>query len=77
MLPSFWLCLVSARRRDSDRRFWRFWRVPLWWLVVGTLDDRGLLHHQIKLFVGMLIAASVLLASGIHAQVFSAIWPGT
>jgi UDP-GlcNAc:undecaprenyl-phosphate GlcNAc-1-phosphate transferase len=46
-------------------------------VLVGTLDDRGLLHHQIKLFVGMPIAASILLASGIHAQVFSAIWPGT
>src|SRR5499425_3742151 len=39
--------------------------------VVGFLDDRGLLHHQIKLFVGMPLAAVILLASGIHAQVFS------
>jgi UDP-GlcNAc:undecaprenyl-phosphate GlcNAc-1-phosphate transferase len=39
--------------------------------AVGILDDRGLLHHQIKLFVGMPIAAGILLLSGIHAQVFS------
>jgi len=39
--------------------------------VVGFLDDRGLLHHQIKLFVGMPLAAIILLATGIHAQVFS------
>ncbi len=45
-------------------------------ILVGTLDDRGLLHHQIKLFVGMPIAALILLASGIHAQVFSVFLPG-
>ena len=38
---------------------------------VGFLDDRGLLHHQIKLFVAMPLAAVILLATGIHAQVFS------
>jgi UDP-GlcNAc:undecaprenyl-phosphate GlcNAc-1-phosphate transferase len=46
-------------------------------VLVGTLDDRGLLHHQVKLFVAMPIAASILLASGIHARVFSAVWPET
>jgi UDP-GlcNAc:undecaprenyl-phosphate/decaprenyl-phosphate GlcNAc-1-phosphate transferase len=47
--------------------------------LVGFLDDRGLLHHQVKLFVGMPLAACILLASGIHAQVFelfaSGRWP--
>ena len=43
---------------------------------VGILDDRGLLHHQIKLFVGMPLAAAVLLASGIRAQVFSVLVGG-
>jgi UDP-GlcNAc:undecaprenyl-phosphate GlcNAc-1-phosphate transferase len=38
--------------------------------AVGILDDRGWLHHQIKLFVGMPLAACILLISGIHAQVF-------
>jgi UDP-GlcNAc:undecaprenyl-phosphate/decaprenyl-phosphate GlcNAc-1-phosphate transferase len=38
--------------------------------VVGILDDRGLLHHQVKLFLGMPLAACVLLFTGIHAQVF-------
>src|SRR6202521_3168546 len=45
--------------------------------VVGILDDRGLLHHQIKLFGAMPAAAIILLLSGIRAQVFSNIWPGT
>src|ERR1700737_592466 len=38
--------------------------------AVGFLDDRGWLHHQIKLFVGMPVAACILLATGVHAQVF-------
>ena len=44
--------------------------------AVGILDDRGLLHHQIKLFVGMPLAAAILLLSGIHAQVFSVLVGG-
>lgn len=39
--------------------------------TVGILDDHGVLHHQIKLFVGMPLAAGILLVSGIHASVFS------
>lgn len=38
--------------------------------AVGILDDRGWLHHQIKLFGAMPIAAGILLLSGVHAQVF-------
>jgi UDP-GlcNAc:undecaprenyl-phosphate/decaprenyl-phosphate GlcNAc-1-phosphate transferase len=38
--------------------------------AVGFLDDKGWLHHQIKLFVAMPFAAGILLVSGIHAQVF-------
>lgn len=45
-------------------------------VVVGILDDHGLLHHQIKLFVGMPLAAVILLASGIRAQVITAVLPG-
>src|SRR6202051_4740257 len=45
--------------------------------AVGILDDRGLLHHQIKLFGAMPAAAAILIVSGIRALVFSAIWPGT
>src|SRR5271156_2103713 len=44
--------------------------------VVGFLDDRGWLHHQIKLFVAMPLAAAILIASGIHAQVFSVLTAG-
>jgi len=45
--------------------------------VVGFLDDRGWLHHQIKLFVAMPLAAVILLLSGIHAQVFSLVLRGS
>ena len=44
--------------------------------AVGVLDDRGLLHHQVKLFVGMPLAAAILLISGIRAQVFSVLLGG-
>jgi UDP-GlcNAc:undecaprenyl-phosphate/decaprenyl-phosphate GlcNAc-1-phosphate transferase len=44
--------------------------------VVGFLDDRGWLHHQIKLFAAMPLAAVILLVSGIHAQVFSLVIHG-
>jgi len=45
--------------------------------IVGFLDDRGWLHHQIKLFAGMPLAAVILLISGIHAQVFSLVVRGS
>src|SRR6201987_473966 len=44
--------------------------------IVGLLDDGGLLHHQVKLFIGMPVAALLLLASGIRAQLFSQFIPG-
>jgi UDP-GlcNAc:undecaprenyl-phosphate GlcNAc-1-phosphate transferase len=44
--------------------------------AVGFLDDRGWLHHQVKLFVAMPLAACILLASGIHGQVFSLLFNG-
>ena len=45
--------------------------------IVGFLDDGGLLHHQVKLFIGMPVAALFLIASGIRAQLFSQFVPGT
>ena len=45
--------------------------------LVGFLDDRGLLHHQVKLFAAMPAAAAVLVASGIRAHPFSHFIPGT
>src|SRR5499433_844638 len=44
--------------------------------AVGILDDRGLLHHQVKLFVGMPLAAVILLLSGIRTQIFSTLLGG-
>jgi UDP-GlcNAc:undecaprenyl-phosphate/decaprenyl-phosphate GlcNAc-1-phosphate transferase len=45
--------------------------------AIGVMDDRGWLHHQIKLFVGMPVAAGILLLSGIHAQLFTVLSNGT
>src|SRR5256884_6191057 len=39
--------------------------------AVGMLDDQGLLHHQVKLFVGMPVAAGVLLLCGVRAPGFT------
>lgn len=39
-------------------------------LVIGTLDDRGFLHHQIKLTVAMPLAAIILIATGMHSEIF-------
>ena len=44
--------------------------------AVGILDDGGLLHHQVKLFIGMPVAALLLIASGIRAQLFSQFFSG-
>jgi UDP-GlcNAc:undecaprenyl-phosphate GlcNAc-1-phosphate transferase len=43
--------------------------------TVGLLDDRGLLHHQVKLFLAMPAAAVILLVSGIGANVFTGLVP--
>ncbi len=44
--------------------------------VIGFLDDGGVLHHQVKLFVGMPAAALLLIASGIRSHIISAFVPG-
>jgi UDP-GlcNAc:undecaprenyl-phosphate GlcNAc-1-phosphate transferase len=44
--------------------------------AVGILDDRGWLHHQVKLFIAMPLASCILLATGIHAQVFEILLGG-
>jgi UDP-GlcNAc:undecaprenyl-phosphate GlcNAc-1-phosphate transferase len=40
-------------------------------LVIGMLDDKKMLHPQLKLMGAMPMAALILLASGIHASVLS------
>ena len=45
-------------------------------LVTGILDDRGLLHHQIKLFVAMPLAAATLIALGVRFHFASDFVPG-
>lgn len=44
--------------------------------VTGILDDSGILHHQIKLFVSMPLAACMLVAAGIRPAIFSQIIGG-
>src|SRR5580704_7076733 len=45
--------------------------------LVGVMDDGGLLHHQVKLFLGMPGAALILIASGVRMEFFETFRPGT
>jgi len=45
-------------------------------LITGILDDRGMLHHQIKLFASMPLAAVTLIALGVRFHVVSEVLPG-
>jgi UDP-GlcNAc:undecaprenyl-phosphate GlcNAc-1-phosphate transferase len=45
--------------------------------AVGFMDDRGWLHHQVKLFIAMPLAAIILLASGLRANVFETLIGGS
>jgi UDP-GlcNAc:undecaprenyl-phosphate/decaprenyl-phosphate GlcNAc-1-phosphate transferase len=45
--------------------------------IVGFMDDRGWLHHQVKLFLAMPLAAAILLISGVRANVFEVLVGGS
>src|SRR5262249_4636409 len=44
--------------------------------AVSILDDRSILHHQVKLFIDMPLAAGILLLTRIRAQIFSVLLGG-
>jgi UDP-GlcNAc:undecaprenyl-phosphate/decaprenyl-phosphate GlcNAc-1-phosphate transferase len=44
--------------------------------LVGVMDDGGLLHHQVKLFLGMPGAALILVTSGVRMEFFETFRPG-
>jgi UDP-GlcNAc:undecaprenyl-phosphate GlcNAc-1-phosphate transferase len=46
-------------------------------LMTGILDDRGLLHHQVKLFVSMPLAALTLIFLGVRFHLVSELLPGS
>jgi UDP-GlcNAc:undecaprenyl-phosphate GlcNAc-1-phosphate transferase len=70
------LALLIGNRGQSPRPIVAIMAAATLLLLVGTLDDWGLLHHQVKLFLGFPIAGLIALASGTRAQVFSALLPG-
>ncbi|HMD84382.1 MAG TPA: MraY family glycosyltransferase [Terriglobia bacterium] len=45
-------------------------------LVVGIFDDRHLLHHQVKLFVAIPLAALTLVALGVRTHLATVFLPG-
>jgi len=72
----FVLATVLTLRGQSQRQISGILAGATLVAAVGFLDDGKLLHHQLKLFVGMPIAGAFLLASGIRAQIFSGFVPG-
>jgi UDP-GlcNAc:undecaprenyl-phosphate/decaprenyl-phosphate GlcNAc-1-phosphate transferase len=69
------LAVVIVMQRDALSQVVGIFAGATLVAVTGFLDDRGLLHHQIKLFLSMPTAAAILLVSGIRADVFSTFWP--
>ncbi|MFZ1031821.1 MAG: MraY family glycosyltransferase [Candidatus Acidiferrales bacterium] len=72
----FVLAILLTRHGVSEQQIVGILAGATMLAIVGFLDDGGLLHHQVKLFIGMPIAAIFLIASGIRAQLFSQFVPG-
>jgi UDP-GlcNAc:undecaprenyl-phosphate/decaprenyl-phosphate GlcNAc-1-phosphate transferase len=76
MYLAFLLAILLAERGGPEQQVAGILAGASLLAFVGLLDDGGLLHHQVKLFIGMPVAALFLLGSGIRAQFFSAFVPG-
>ena len=74
---AFVLAVLYAFRGTTDAQILSILAGATLVLLVGCLDDRGLLHHQVKLFLGMPCAAAILWFAGIRAVFFSFIFHGT
>ena len=70
------LALLISYRGETVRPLVGIMAASTLLLLLGTLDDRGVLHHQVKLFLGFPIASLTLLAAGVHAQAFLTVLPG-
>ena len=58
----FVLAILFTRHGASEQQIIGILAGATLLAIVGFLDDGGLLHHQVKLFVGMPIAAIFLIA---------------
>lgn len=72
----FFLAIIFTIRASFRAEFLAILAGATLLAITGILDDSGRLHHQIKLFVSMPVAACILAASGIRAQVFSGLIGG-
>ena len=72
----FVLAVLLTVRRVPEQQIAGILAGATFLAVVGFLDDGGLLHHQVKLFIGMPIAAFFLVISGIRSNLFSQLVPG-
>jgi UDP-GlcNAc:undecaprenyl-phosphate GlcNAc-1-phosphate transferase len=70
------LAVVLFKDGQSSGQIFGILAASTFLLVVGILDDGGWLHHQIKLFAAMPVAALTLLSLGIRTHIASAFLPG-
>lgn len=73
---AFVLAVLYAARGTTDAQILSILAGATLMVLVGCLDDRGLLHHQVKLFLAMPCAATILWFAGIRAVFFSFILAG-
>ena len=69
ILTLLWLLLTSAT--SYLRQIFGILIATTWIMTLGIMDDAGRLHHQVKLWFGMPVAALVLIYTGIHATLFA------
>lgn len=74
---AFVLAVLYAARGTTDAQILSILAGATLMVLVGFLDDGGVLHHQVKLFLGMPCAAAILWFAGIRANFFSLLLPGT
>ncbi len=73
---AFMLAMLFAVRGAEDVQVLGIFAGATLIVFVGFLDDRGFLHHQVKLFLGMPVAALILWIAGVRATLFASFVPG-
>jgi UDP-GlcNAc:undecaprenyl-phosphate GlcNAc-1-phosphate transferase len=73
---AFVLAIVVSFRVPTTPRILAILAGATLLVVVGFLDDRGLLHNQVKLFAAMPVSALFLMSTGIRTHVFSSLISG-
>ncbi len=65
------LVLILFIQDESRVQMFSIMAAAMLVLLAGTLDDKGLLHHQLKLMVAMPLAAVILIGGDVRSAIFS------